>query len=316
MPWSELPLAGCWLPGGSTDARLAQAAALRQRVFVGEQGVAPDVEADDLDREPTTTHFALWAQGDVLATGRLLDPGGPLALGRVGRMAVDPSARGRTYGHTVLRALESSARERGLVGIELHAQAHAERFYTRHGYTVTGPPFVEQGIEHLPMQVRWLPGLRPVRDEDAAGVQDLVGGVFAEYDGCVLDLDREGALDSWMLAPASTADRTVWVLPGEADGLDACVGVGPADPDGARGRRELKSLYVRATARGSGRGALLVHLAERAGADHLWTDTRFSDAHRLYARLRWTDTGERRDLHDPSGTTEARWVRGPSLRAP
>ncbi|WP_235949023.1 hypothetical protein [Candidatus Frankia alpina] len=36
----------------------------------------------------------------------------------------------------------------------------------------------------------------------------------------------------------------------------------------------------------------------------LWTDTRFTDAHRLYRRLGYTATGRRHDLYDLSATTE------------
>jgi len=54
---------------------------------------------------------------------------------------------------------------------------------------------------------------------------------------------------------------------------------------------------------------VLVRLAERAGARRLWTDSRFTDAHRLYARLGWGPTGATRELHDLSATTELEFVR-------
>lgn len=286
-------------PGdASSEQMLAQAAELRHAVFVGEQAVDPAVEADDLDADPRTVHaVALDAAGRAIGTGRLLDPGGVLAPGRVGRMAVAARLRGQGVGLTVLRALEAASRDRGLPGVTLHAQAQAAGFYERAGYVAEGQPFLEQGIEHVEMARSWLPGIRAVTDADARAVQELIGGCFAEYEGCVLDLDD---LDRWMLAPAS---RQLWVLPATAAGaLDACVGVG----DGPE--PELKSLYVAAPARRRGWGHVLVRLAERAGAVQLWSDTRFTDAHRLYHRLGWRDTGERRDLHDPSHSTEARWV--------
>jgi len=37
---------------------------------------------------------------------------------------------------------------------------------------------------------------------------------------------------------------------------------------------------------------------------HLWTDTRFTDAHRLYERLGYARLDETRALHDRSGTVE------------
>lgn len=273
----------------------ADAAALRRAVFVGEQGVDPGVEADAADA--TATHAIVRAvDGTLLATGRLLDPGGDLVRGRIGRMAVAPGQRGGGYGAAALAALEAAARRVGLIGIELHAQEHAAGFYDRHGYARVGEPYLEQGIVHITMTRDWLPGIRPVADGDAEAVQALIGGCFAEYEGCVLDLDD---LDAWMAAPATADDRTLWVLPSE-DGLLGSVG---------HAHGELKSLYVSKAARGRGLGESLVRLAERAGASRLWSDSRFTAAHRLYERLGWVRTGEQRDLHDPSSTTEWEFAR-------
>ena len=278
---------GSLIPGTSWDPA-GPAAALRHRVFVIGQGVDPAVEADDLDQDPATTHAVI---GDS-ATGRLVDPGDPVGFGRVGRMAVEESARGSGLGLQALRLLEGAARSRGLIGVELHAQLSARGFYNRAGYVPLGDVYLEQGIEHVTMRRSWLPGLRPVRAEEALAVQDLIGGCFAEYPGCVLDLDD---LDAWMVSPA---DRPLWVVPSSVvpGRLDGCVCVGTG--------AELKSLYVRKAARGAGWGTSLVNLAVRNGARELWSDTRFADAHRLYERLGWVRQPGTRDLNDPSSTTE------------
>jgi len=284
------------LAGGAADAPELRAAAaeLRARVFVGEQGVDPAIEADALDDAPGTTHaVALDADGRVVGTGRLVDPGGVPAAGRVGRMAVAPGARGRGVGLAVLRPLEGASRDRGLVAVELHAQAHAQPFYARAGYAPYGPRFSEQGIPHVAMRREWLPGLRPAADADAEAVQTLIGDCWAEFPGCVLDVDAE---EPWMRAPASRFGGVLLV----ADGVRACVGVKGS---------ELKSLYVAKPRRGQGFGTVLVRLAERAGATSLWSDSRFTDAHRLYERLGWRRTGSERELHDLSATVEWQFVR-------
>lgn len=281
------------IPGPSWPAD-GPAAALRRRVFVDGQGVDPLVEADALDQDPGTTHAVV---GDGLATGRLVDAGGAVAFGRVGRMAVEESARGTRLGLAALRELEDAARLRGLIGVELHAQLSAQGFYDRAGYVVVGEEYLEQGIPHVTMQRSWLPGLRPVRADEALAVQDLIGGCFAEYPGCVLDL---ADLDAWMVEPAS---RPLWVVPSDVPGeLDACVCVGTGD--------ELKSLYVRNSARCAGFGTSLVRLAVRNRARQLWSDTRFTDAHRLYERLGWVRQLGTRDLRDPSNTTEYQFLLG------
>lgn len=285
------------LAAGADAALLAVAGALRTRVFVDGQGVDPLVEADELDAHPGTTHaVALSPAGDVLGTGRLVDPGGVVAAGRLGRMAVEPAARGAGVGAALLVELMRAAADRGLARVELHAQVGARSLYARAGFAAYGGMFMEQGLEHVAMASDLLPGLRAVRDDDAAAVQALIGGCWAEYPGCVLDIDGE---EPWMRAPATGFGGSLWVL-GGALSVQACVGV--------RGE-ELKSLYVVASARGRGWGRVLVRLAERAGARRLWTDSRFTDAHRLYARLGWGRTGATRELHDLSATTELEFVR-------
>lgn len=146
---------------------------------------------------------------------------------------------------------------------------------------------------------------RPVTDDDSAAIIALVGGCFAEYPGCVLDLP---GLDAWMLAPASAyagSGGELWVVQLEG-GIVASVGYKPT----RAGRVELKSLYVAGVARRGGLGARLVGLVEdaarRAGATEieLWTDSRFTAAHRLYERLGYRRGPQTRQLHDPSDTTE------------
>ncbi|WP_392508711.1 GNAT family N-acetyltransferase [Naumannella halotolerans] len=156
--------------------------------------------------------------------------------------------------------------------------------------------------------------LRPVRDTDSAALIELIGGIWSEYPGIILDVDAE---EPWMRSPATAwAEHAgdLWVL--ERDGvLVASVGWRPA-----AGAAELKSLYVAAQARGSGLGAALVRAAETAAADAgcreliLWTDTRFTDAHRLYERLGFSRRSDVRELNDLSQTKEYLYVK--PLQAP
>lgn len=120
-----------------------------------------------------------------------------------------------------------------------------------------------------------------------------------------------------------------WVVTAEGtDEVVACGGWVPVEvplPDGWRPAgvapgqpstcAELCRLYVRADHRRRGLGAWFVRRIEAAAAQaghavgELWSDTRFHDAHRLYAGLGWERTGETRELHDPSDTTEYRFLR-------
>ena len=155
--------------------------------------------------------------------------------------------------------------------------------------------------------------LREVTDDDADDLITLVGDAYAEYPGCVLDLDD---LDADLHAPATAIDAAGgrwWVLE-DAGRVVASVAAGPHRPDGTV---ELKRLYVAASHRRRGVAARLV--VEVEGHAHevgargvtLWTDRRFLDAHRLYTRCGYVATGASRALHDLSNTTELEFVRHP-----
>jgi len=281
-------------------AELAAAYGVRRSVFVGEQGVDPGIERDDLDE--LADHVVARRGDRVIGTGRLVIR--PDGTGVIGRMAVLPKARGTGVGAQVLRALEARARERGLRAVELHAQAHARSFYDRAGYAAYGEDFLEAGIPHVSMR-KALPVFRPVRDDDSAALIELIAGCWAEYPGCVMDVDGE---EPWLRAPASAyADLggifEVVEIQGE---IVACVGVQPEGP----GAVSLRSLYVAAAARRRGLGAELVDRVEtearRRGATRveLWSDSRFTEAHRLYQRLGCTRLPGSRELHDRSNTVE------------
>jgi len=147
--------------------------------------------------------------------------------------------------------------------------------------------------------------VRPATDDDSAGVIALIARVFAEYPGCVLDVDRE---EPELRAPASSFDR-FWVVEedGTVVGCIACALHGDVV--------ELKKLYVDEAARGRGLARQLVDLVEATAHDHgaklieFWSDTRFVTAHAVYEHLGYSRTGRTRDLHDLSNTTEYHYTK-------
>ena len=126
--------------------------ALRQAVFVGEQGVPAALEVDALDAQPKRTAHAVLrdAAGAVIATGRLVFDNA--AVPRIGRMAVAREARGQGAGGAVLHALVVHAQRLGYVQVLLHAQAHAASFYAAHGFAQEGETFMEADILHVEMR--------------------------------------------------------------------------------------------------------------------------------------------------------------------
>ena len=119
--------------------------AIREAVFIEEQKVPRELEWDGLD--DTAVHvLARAADGRPIGTARML------ADGRIGRMAVLATWRGRGVGSALLRALLAVAQERGLSPY-LEAQTHAIPFYERFGFRAHGPVFDDAGIPHRHM--RW-----------------------------------------------------------------------------------------------------------------------------------------------------------------
>ncbi|MFG3704875.1 GNAT family N-acetyltransferase [Micromonospora sp. NPDC047670] len=119
---------------------------LRIDVFVVEQA-CPYPELDGRDVEPGTRHLWLDDDGAPVAYLRILDdPGG---LARIGRVVVAPRARGGGHAGRLMTAALEVVGGRPCV---LEAQSHLVDFYARHGFAVSGPDYVEDGIPHTPMR--------------------------------------------------------------------------------------------------------------------------------------------------------------------
>lgn len=126
---------------------IEQVMAIRRQVFVEEQQVPVHIERDDEDGG--ALHFLAFWNGEPAGAGRLVISG---SEGRVGRISVLPQFRKRGVGRALMMAVEEAAQRRGLVRLCLHSQDHAERFYSKLGYQLTGGKFVEAGIVHVPME--------------------------------------------------------------------------------------------------------------------------------------------------------------------
>jgi predicted GNAT family N-acyltransferase len=108
-------------------------------------------EADRDGRDGEATHLVAVEDDRVLGTCRLLFR---RRIARLGRLAVEPDARGRGIAAAILVEADRLALEGGADTISLHAQTRAITLYLRDGYTEAGSPFVEEGIEHVAMEKR------------------------------------------------------------------------------------------------------------------------------------------------------------------
>jgi ElaA protein len=127
------------------DARTAYALwQLRESVFVVEQQ-CPYLELDGRDVEPETRHVWIAREDEPVAYLRVLDE--PDAV-RIGRVVVAAGHRGRGLADRLMDAALGLAGGRP---VRLDAQSYLRDWYTRHGFVVTGPEFLDDGIPHLPM---------------------------------------------------------------------------------------------------------------------------------------------------------------------
>ncbi|NAZ38290.1 GNAT family N-acetyltransferase [Rubellimicrobium sp. CFH 75288] len=120
--------------------------AIRRRVFIEEQGVAEALEIDGLDGE--AIHLLAREGGRAIGTARLLLRG---EVGKIGRVAVLPEARGRGAGAALMEAALEVLRARGARQARLGSQVHAIPFYERLGFRAEGPVYDDAGIPHRDM---------------------------------------------------------------------------------------------------------------------------------------------------------------------
>jgi GNAT superfamily N-acetyltransferase len=147
--------------------------------------------------------------------------------------------------------------------------------------------------------------LRPGRDDDAAGFIDLIAACWAEYPGCVMDLDGEVPELRALASHYAVQGGALWAA--EAGG--AIVGMAATRPLG-EGVWEVCKMYVARAQRGTGLAAALLAATEnhaRAGGGgtmKLWSDTRFDRAHRFYEKHSYVRSGPIRALDDVSNSIE------------
>ncbi len=147
--------------------------------------------------------------------------------------------------------------------------------------------------------------IRAGLDGDASGIIALIRRCWADYPGCILDVDRE---EPGLLTPASYfAGRggALWV----AESAGIVIGMAAvALMDGPIW--EVCKVYVHPDRHGAGLAHALLDRAEQhaiaAGAIRLclWTDTRFDRAHRFYEKRSWVRDGPIRALDDLSNSLE------------
>ncbi|HWV21305.1 MAG TPA: GNAT family N-acetyltransferase [Devosia sp.] len=127
---------------------LANAAfALRREVFVWEQKVPEEEELDSYDL--TATHYVAVAEGNVVATLRLIEQPEHMKIGRV---AVHQAWRGKGVARKLLEKAMADARAKGQERFFLTAQSDKLGLYEKLGFVAFGPEFMDGGMPHRAMR--------------------------------------------------------------------------------------------------------------------------------------------------------------------
>ncbi len=123
--------------------------AIRQAVFVHEQGFHPDLEFDEKDM--TAFHVLVFSDSVPVAVGRffIMEDNVTAYLGRI---AVLKEHRGKQIGAYLLCQLEQAAKQKGAQFAMLGAQLHAKGFYEKMGYQPFGEEFDDCGKMHIHMK--------------------------------------------------------------------------------------------------------------------------------------------------------------------
>lgn len=121
--------------------------AVREKVFMQEQGVSAELEWDGLDQ--VCHHaLALSANGEAIGCGRIT------ADGHIGRVAVLPEWRHKRIGSAILELLVDYARSKNFAQIELNAQVQAMPLYKQFDFEAEGEEFMEANIPHRKMTLQ------------------------------------------------------------------------------------------------------------------------------------------------------------------
>lgn len=259
------------------------------------------------------------AELDGLIVATSLAKAGCDGMVELSRLYVDPDHQRSGLGATMMQAIGVAFPQSRRIRLEVEPEnSRARAFYARYGFaevaktaTCGGDAVAAKAalILEAPMP---LVCARPARDSDAQDLFGLMALCFADYPGCFVDphddmpdLVKPGHWKARRARDGRPLGGEFWVVEDERGRVCASMALDFPEVTVA----ELHRLYVRPDKRGNGLAADLVARAEThaqaSGATRmiLWSDTRFTTAHRLYERLGYARGGTR-ELGDISNSIE------------
>lgn len=134
-----------------TATELYEMLKLRVDVFVVEQN-CPYPELDNLDQQ--SVHLAYRENGKILAYARLVPGEIKYGVPSIGRVIVDPAARGRGLSRELMnRSVDFIFTEWQPSEIRLQGQLYLKEFYQSFGFNPISDVYDEDGIPHVDMKL-------------------------------------------------------------------------------------------------------------------------------------------------------------------
>lgn len=123
---------------------------LRNLVFVIEQNC---VYLDTDKKDDLAHHILIYDEDDELAAyARTFKAGIKYETCSIGRVVVSPKHRGTQVGHLLMEhAVKAVENLYGTGIITISAQAHLQRFYSKHGFETVSDEYLEDNIPHVEM---------------------------------------------------------------------------------------------------------------------------------------------------------------------
>jgi len=129
-----------WIDG------LSQLKNIREKVFIQEQKVTPQLEWDAMDEK--AIHFLVFNDKAAIGCARAIVIKDHMQLGR---MAVLKEYRGQGIGGALIEKAMTIAKLNQLSAIYISAQCHAIDFYKKFGFEVTSDIYLDAEIPHRDM---------------------------------------------------------------------------------------------------------------------------------------------------------------------
>jgi predicted GNAT family N-acyltransferase len=123
---------------------------IREKVFIEEQKVTPQLEWDGRDEE--AIHFLAYQDEKAIGCARAFVIENHMQLGR---MAVLKEYRNKGIGGTLIEKAVITAKLNQLSAINISAQCHAIDFYKKFGFEVISDIYLDADIPHRDMKLEF-----------------------------------------------------------------------------------------------------------------------------------------------------------------